>query len=485
MKPEDDLNIKHLINAREIAKSDWYIVENCLINRLILGIEPSENVAGDLVFPDNLKDYQIQDVQKMITNRNVCNFNRMGYGKTVEAARAMRELKVQNGVIVAPKPVLLQWVDQIKTWYPEMRDRVDIYSGKWVPKPDRIVVVNYDKLIQETTLQKFKRFRWDVVIADEAHRIKNRKSKRSIAVKSIPRNRSWALTGTPITRLADDMWSILNFLGQDYSGKSYWNFVYYFCDVEDGFFGQVIKGLTSNEQRLAVWKQLMDRVAIINPDLGLTPGKEYETIKLQMSKKQKELYNKTKNLILDELPEDMTIANGAVLVTRLLQVTSNPSMWIQNEWGPKFEYIRDLLKDNPEMKLVVFSKFERTCDALQKYLKSNNICAVQFTGKLDSVTRFENKTRFINHSEVRAIVGTIGAMGEGVDGLQDVANTIVFVDRDWSPESVKQAEDRLNRFGQKHLVVVKFLECDKTFDQKVTSVNLKKSADIRRALTCQ
>lgn len=482
VNPEDDFDIRKLLNAREVKNSDWYIVENCLVNQIILGIDKPTKPSERLSFAEGLKDYQVRDVMKMTSLDGICNFNRMGYGKTVEAARAMRELGIQNGVIVAPKSVLYQWVDQIKTWYPEMKDRVGVYGAKWVPRKDRIVVINYEKLVQESTLQRFKAFRWDVVIADEAHRIKNRKSKRSIAVRSIPRARSWPLTGTPVTRLVDDLWAILNFASPEYSGKSYWNFVYYFCEVEDGFFGQQIVGLTKDEFKLDVLHKLLDRVAIRNPDLELTPGKDRSTIKLQMGNAQKKLYRDAKNLLLQELPEDMTIPNGAVLVTRLMQITSDPSQWNSKITGVKFEYILDLLKDNPTEKFVIFSKFESTISNLWRYLKSNGIATVQYTGKIDPVSRFENKQRFINNANCQAILGTIGAMGEGVDGLQKCTNCIVFIDREWSPELVAQAEDRVNRIGQEHLVHVMFLECEKTFDQHVTSVNLKKSSDIRRAL---
>lgn len=73
-------------------------------------------------------------------------------------------------------------------------------------------------------------------------------------------------------------------------------------------------------------------------------------------------------------------------------------------------------------------------------------------------------------------------MSQGYDGLQTVSHTMVFVDRDWSPEILKQAEDRLNRMGQTQLVNIYYLECTGSFDQHVNKVNLTKAGDIRRAL---
>ena len=472
-----------LINAKKIKNEPGsYIVENCLINQIILGIAPKYAVADELIFHDNLKKYQIVDVLKMCSRDHICNFNRMGYGKTIEAIRAMRELRIKNAVIVAPKSVLLQWVNQIKIWYPEMKDCAGIYGEKFVPKSDRIVVVNYERLIQETALQRFKKFRWDLIIVDEAHRIKNRKSKRTMSVKSIPAQRKWAMTGTPITRKVDDLWSILNFLGEYYSSKSYWNFVNYFCNVKQGFFGLEITGLTDDIRRIEVLHQLLDIIAITNPNLQLTPGKYVEKINLQMSSAQLKLYRNTKNLILDELPDSLTIPNGAVLVTRLMQITSNPRQFGCKDAGIKFEYIKDLLEDNENTKFVIFSKFATTCMDLQSYLASYGLKTVLYVGALDAADRFTNVQQFVNDKNTIAIIGTIGAMGEGVDGLQTVCNNVIFIDRDFSPEMVAQAEDRVNRMGQTQPVFVQYLQCAKTYDMHVDKVNLKKTEDIRRAL---
>ena len=87
-----------------------------------------------------------------------------------------------------------------------------------------------------------------------------------------------------------------------------------------------------------------------------------------------------------------------------------------------------------------------------------------------------------NIKDFAVIAGTIGAMGQGYDGLQQVSHTMVFIDRDWSPEILKQAEDRLHRMGQEHLVNIYYLECTGSFDQHVGRINRTKADDIRSAL---
>lgn len=461
---------------------DSFIVENNFFNQMLLGIEKHEDVDTTLKFPEGLFDYQKLDVARMVTSSRILNLNRMGYGKTVETCAAMREIGCANGVIVCPRSIKYQWRNLLLKWYPEItEDRIVVVdSGKEDIRPDTFVIVNYERLLNERILMALKRWSWDVLVCDEVHRVKNPKSKRTICTKSIPAQRIWGLTGTPILNKPDDLWSILNLLGVEYSGKSYWNFVNYFCNIEITVFGKQVTGLTKNEFRVKLLNMCLQSIAIINPEMNVTKGRVYSIVKLKMGDRQRKLYRDAKNILLEELPENLTIPNGAVLCTRLMQITSNSGLFVEKEPGAKFEYIRDLLEDNPNEKFVIFSKFATTCMALQKYLNSKT---VPYIGSMSSADRAESKRIFIEDPSCQAIVGTIAAMAEGVDGLQNVSHIAIFIDREWSPEIMKQAETRLDRFGQTHQVQIIQLECIGTFDRHVGRVNMTKANDIRKALT--
>lgn len=496
MKRSQEVNEDLLINARvDKHNKNWLVVENCLINGLVLGfpapytmdyyvgVNCDENY--ELTHVGQLKPYQIEDVQKMVTIKNIANFNRMGYGKTVEAVRAIRELQLDTVLIVAPKSVLLQWKDQLERWYPECKGKVNIFSNNKIgPAKGRIMITNYETFVSETKLQQFKGFVWDLIICDEAHKIKNHKSKRTIAVKSIPAKLHWAMTGTPILRLVDDLFSILQFLNPMYVTQSYWNFVYYFCEVKEGFFGQEICGLTQDLTKQKILNDILQLISIRRSDLHLTPGKTVEIVNLEMSKEQKAIYNSAKNLVLDELPEGMTIANGAVLVTRLMQITSCCKGMIEKKpglHGVKFDWILDMIEDNPTEQFVIFSRFASTCKNLKKFLAGSNVQSSCYIGEMDAQQRYLSRVSFMT-GQSRCLIGTIGALGEGVDGLQNIAHNVIFIDKDFSPEINCQAEDRLNRLGQRAHVNVYYLNCYRTYDQHVDKVNIKKSDDIRKAL---
>jgi SWI/SNF-related matrix-associated actin-dependent regulator 1 of chromatin subfamily A len=465
-------------------------VEDNIVNRILLGLDlgPGQPTAKNAEYirrDSRLENYQVYDINKMFTLKSCLNRNPMGLGKTVEAITTARVLRAKSVLIVAPKIVMGQWRDQIKVWWPERAEDVFIYgateSKKRKVTSDSIVIINYEKFLNESTLNKFRQFSWHVLIADEAHRIKNPKSKRTRALKAIPAVRRYALTGTPILNKPDDLWSILHFLDWRYSGISYWNFVNYFCEVEDGFWGRKIKGLTKIPSRVETLQKLLDVISVYNT-LNVAQGKTIETVRLEMTASQRKLYKDMKNLVLEELPENAQIANGAVKTIRVVQATSWPGLFLgEAEPGPKFEWIASMCEDNPDEKFVVFTRFEKSASALGEFLQTRGISSVQLTGKLKDADKEANKKQFIE-GDARVLIGTIGAMGQGTDGLQYASHTAIFIDRDWSPEIMKQCEDRLNRRGQKYKVNIYILECEKSFDQYVGKVNQHKADDIREAL---
>lgn len=470
-----------LLGWRQRKGDPWIIAENNLVNRWVLhgGLDSiySGIVACDDI-DERLKAYQAEDVRLMVRLKHALNANPMGLGKTVEAIELLKRAAARSVLIVTPKIIRYQWVDQIQRWWG--RD-AQVFEKQPSLEPGNIYIVNYDKLRNEKTLSKFKRFRWDFVVLDEAHKIKNRTSKQTLAVKQIPCARRLALTGTPILRYADDLWSILNFLGEEYSGKSYWSFVEYFCQVEQTPWGNKIVGTTDDPFRQEMLRVLLS-LFMIRRDVEVAQGKVVETIRLPMTKAQRDLYRKEKQLLLDQLPENCTIANGAVLTTRLRQTTSWPGLFLEKESGPKFEWILETCENNPNEKFVVFTSFAQTANALEFFLFEHKIGATKITGQQKGSTNEYNKRSFLTRPEIQVLIGTIGAMGQGYDELQNVSKIAIFIDRDWSPEINNQAEERLHRMGQKHLVQIYYLECRGSFDQHVGRINANKSEGIRRAL---
>lgn len=471
-----------LLGWRRKKGSRYTIAEDNLVNRIVLGKSYKDLVRNKLIDRETpwyqLLPFQINDIDKMLGLKHCLNANPMGLGKTIETVKYLQAQNAQTALIVCPKIIRTQWKDQLERWG---NLKAEIYDGQQKVAPG-IWIINYDKLRNEKILIKFKNFQWQFLVLDEAHKIKSYKAQQTRAVKSIPAAHRIALTGTPILRYVDDLWSILNFLDPQYACNSYHTFVNYFCKQQHTAWGDKIVGLTENQNKVTLLNTLLDIISVRNAGVNVAKGKTHEVVKLPMSKSQRELYKKEKQLLLDELPDNCTIANGAVLTLRLMQTTSWPGLYLgEKEAGPKFEWLLEMCNNNPDAKIVVFSVFEKTVSALVKYLNNNHVDAVKITGKQKAEDNEISRKKFVSQN-VRVLAGTIGAMGQGYDGLQEVSHTMVFIDRDWSPEIMKQAEDRLHRMGQQSLVNIYYLECQGSFDQHVGRINQNKANDIRSAL---
>ena len=482
-EPKDPLykEIRPMLLGSRASKDDsYFLAENNLTNRIVLGLDPL-SYTTEVPCPttrewhdSRLESYQQRDVQKGAQLGDFLNLNKMGFGKTVETIMTLKSLGIQTAAILAPKQVCPQWIEHFKVWWPEISQDVRLHDFS-AP----IVVTNYEKILKQAKLNSLRNYLRDAVVYDEIHMLKNRDAKRTVAAKQIPARFHMGLTGTPILKQPDDLWSILNAIDWHYSGKSYWNFVNYYCNVVDGYFGREIQGVTKNASKLAILKKILELVTIRNEEIEVAYGKKRVEVILPMEKTQLALYRKIKKVVLDELPENCTIANGAVLALRLQQTTSWPGLFEVRDQGTKFNWILNFCSNTDEQ-IVIFTKFAQTAVALQEFLATKKITSTLYIGSQKVNENVANKAKFMS-GEVQVLIGTIAVAGTGLDGLQ-CARLGIMIEKDWSPEINEQCEDRLHRRLQKLPVIWYYLECEKSFDQHVGKVNLSKAESIRAVL---
>lgn len=433
-----------------------------------------------------LRDFQIKDIIKMVKSGNLLNANTMGLGKTLETIVTLDILNSKLNLIICPKSVRSSWKNELIKWLSIPEDDINIIEGTPKQRKEKVKnfkkynIINYELLRNHTdeTMKALRKTKWDAVVCDEAHRIKGRKSKQTKGVKLLKAKYKFALTGTPIQNRPDDLWSILHWLDSYWSGGSYWRFVETFCEVEENFFGKEIKGLTQNEYNQKALRNILSEVMIRRTNDESLPDKIEIPIFLEASNKHSEIYKQlTENIIIELQEKEIVLINSALTrLIRLQQCTSNPGKFNIKE-NPKFEFIKDLIEDNPDKKIIVFSRFKETINELEDYLK---VSTVKLTG--DTKNRDKIIKKFQDNKNIRAFLATIGAAGEGIDGLQKASNTIVFIDKDWSPAKNQQAIGRLVRQGQKNKVIVYDLKIENTIDLYVENLLNKKIDDIVRLL---
>lgn len=503
------------------VKGDVFEFEDNIFNRIILGISTQDITDLPLdeytttQISEQAREYQRKDIEGMRKLKNALNRNKPGYGKTFESIEYCRVMGFKKIMVICPKSVRAQWGQQFHRWWPEV-DQDVVVEGVGPKRGDRsIFITNYEqltfrnvapkgakkKILQPTqTWLRCKEWSWDIIIVDESHRIKNDSAQITKAVKDLPARHRMCLTGTPILSYPDDLWSQLNFLDPKLSGSSYWAFVMRFCEVEENPFGKKIIGLSPSDSARKLLAEALSRISVGGENHQVTAGINRIPIELEMPKEMKKLYSAVANLALEELDKyGITVKNAMDQIIKQQQITTNighllasgaldescKGGWKERPVIPniKFEWIRDWLEDNEDEKVVIFTKFAETAKSLQEYLNKQKpaIKSEIYIGAMSEKTRTASKDKFVQPRAggVRVLIGTIGAMGTAVDGLQYATKNVIFLDRDWTPGINEQAEKRVDRDGQPGMTNVWILHAKGTIDKYVEGIQTKKAEDIK------
>ncbi|MFI4876486.1 MAG: SNF2-related protein, partial [Blastopirellula sp. JB062] len=177
-----------------------------LQDRLYYLLQPSlESLvsAGSLDFPFEPFPYQFEGIAFLFPRHAAVLADEMGLGKTMQAISTIRMLirsgEARNILLVCPKPLVTNWKREFALWAPEIP--VSIIEGdqarrtwQWQTAEAPVRIANYELLMRDQQIVNDESLRYDLVVLDEAQRIKNSGSTTAQIVKAIPRDRSWALT---------------------------------------------------------------------------------------------------------------------------------------------------------------------------------------------------------------------------------------------------------------------------------------------------
>ena len=399
-----------------------------------------------------------------------------GTGKTAQMCTA---LGMANPVlIVCPGAVKFFWKDELVDWGDYDPEEIAIYrrgdnkNPKFFKRGHKVFILHWEALrLNEDALRGI---RWDTVIADEAHRAKNRKSRQSKVLRKPKAERKYALTGTPNVNHEDDIWPILNFLFPS-KFRSYWKFMEEHLVSDRNFWGGVdILGYKDED----AFKQMLSHFMIrrLKVDvLPQLPPKMNTTLQIELGPKQRKVYDTLRKEMIADIndSEQITVANALALTTRLRQIACGLFL-VSNEetesskMTAAFEFIDDLSQP-----VVVFSQFVPVIKALKERYK--DLCEI-ITGEVPEMDREDIVRRF--QGGVFPIIGlTLQTGGESY--TLNRASTALFINKSWSPTGVTQAEDRLHRIGQFKQVNIVSLQARDTVEERVEEALLRKEGLLR------
>ena len=195
-----------------------------LEDRLRLLLQPpleSLLAAQSLRFPLQPFSFQLDGIAFLYPRHRAVLADEMGLGKTMQTITAVRLLahhgQLRRVLLVCPKPLVTNWQREFAQWAPEI-PITTIEGGPnrrqwlWRTSTELVRIVNYETVIRDRDQVCDPDAYYDLVVLDESQRIKNAASTTNEIVRSIPRGRSWALTGTPIENSVEDLRGIFEFV---------------------------------------------------------------------------------------------------------------------------------------------------------------------------------------------------------------------------------------------------------------------------------
>lgn len=405
---------------------------------------------GITLFP-----FQKYSIQFMLKNMKTILVLRMGLGKTICALAATKILKKQKVIIVSPNSLKLQWQKEIDRF--NLGSSIVIQKGSDLSRytDQRFVILSYEMLNSNRALLDNK---FDILIADEIQKIKNRESETWKTVSKISADYIFALSGTPIQNSIDDLLSLINFLNPK-ELKPEWKFYEQYCNCTRA------RVLGIKSERVSELRAKLGRY-IVNPKIDYSkfklPAKNETVITTALNDQQQAIhddnFDSARTLIAKSLDNSLSFAERIMLnafLTRARMAATDARLFDPaNEPSARFLKIQEKIKELAEAgkKVVVYSEWIKTLHLLTPFLESNNIGFVEFHGDYSATKRNKALNKFIEDPDTKVFLST-DTGGAGIDGLQFVCNHVIHIEKIWNPMKIEQRNGRLIRTLQKEEVV--------------------------------
>ena len=412
---------------------------------------PPRNASEQPSLPP-LRPYQLDGVKFLLTSDSALLADEMGLGKTIQAATALREARkhYRRVLIVAPASLCLNWQRELETWAPEItvrritgtaEDRSYTYR-----LPIQVLIASFEQ-IRLDCHDLAANVRFDLVVIDEVQRIKNNNSAQNLACRIIPRQASWALSGTPLENEVNDLVSVFGFVRP----------------------GLLRSDMTKQEIHAAMKPHFLRRTRA--EVLSELPPISIREMHLELGYGQRKAYEESwsQRFLAHSRDPSMVASSLLALLTRLKQICN-----FDDESGEsvKLSALQDILDRVAAMKqkVLIFSQY---VDTLKKISRQLSIEHDIYHGGLSTSARDGLLTEFREQSGPRALLISLRSGGVGLN-LQE-ASTVVLFDRWWNPATEDQAIHRAYRYGRRGpLDVIRFLVED-SIEERISSLLTTKS----------
>lgn len=470
-------------------------------------------------------DFQVEDLDELVNRQASANWSEMGCYKTTSALWLAQDrfnkTRVENPalLIVTSKNGKGTYFDAIpKTlsdWvflnvYTQKITKVEL--GKFEFEIDgrefaelvlgerpTVVLAHYHCFTNKCQIKDvLYAITWDMIVLDEAHRIKDRDAQWTRGLKQLktdPVNGTrHVMTGTGFVNRPDEIWSLLNFTDRA-QWSSYWNFRKEYCWEEENFVTGYteIKGI--KPEKLEEFRALRmsmgprRRLREVRPDIQ---EPIFASITVDLNPVQKKMYQEIQDYLytLDQKGTPIVSPNVLSQLNRLRQISVATPEKI-DEWydekqerrvqkiqlvepSAKLDVVMEILDalewdDEEKQQIVVFSCFKDPLNLLQTRLEKANIPFLHMKAEMNEATRYKMWHDEFPKKEHRVFLSSLQLGAESINLA--CAERCVFLDRSWSPKDNMQAIGRIYRPGQTGQAQIIYIDSKNTVDARVLQLN--------------
>jgi len=457
--PGDRKSRRHIKPSDDVVK---------LQDRLYYVLQPSLEtllIANELILPHEPFPYQFDGISFLYPRHSAILADEMGLGKTMQAITSLRLLlharEIQRVILICPKPLISNWKREFSLWAPEIsvmvvKGSTQQRSWAWRQPEFPVKITNYESVLRDVDLVEDETISADLVVLDEAQRIKNSSSSTSNVVRRVTRRRSWALTGTPIENSTDDLVGIFEFVSP----------------------GLISHHMSPRNMARSTSDYVMRRTK--DDVLVDLPPKLFCDVALELAEEQQTSYSLAEDdgiFRLSKLGKNITIQHVFELILRLKQICNfDPATGASSK-------LEHLLADLEEVaqsgkKAIVFSQWVNTLQRLADELKLFR--PLQYHGRV-SISAREKAIQDFRASNKHTVM--LISYGAGSVGLNLQCSNYVFLfDRWWNPAVEDQAINRAHRIGSSGPVTITRFVTPNTIEQRIDDVLRQKRKLMRMVL---
>jgi len=454
------------------------------LEELIEALLGEETIEPPISLEATLRPYQQRGYEWLYKNTRLgfgsLLADDMGLGKTLQVITTLLKLKEEGklddekAIVIMPTTLLTNWDKEIKKFAPELITHTFHGSNrKLTPiKEADILLTTYG--VARTDAAKLQKYRWLVLVIDEAQNIKNPATAQTKAIKKIKASVKIAMSGTPVENRMSEYWSVF-----DFANKGYLNTL-------KKFKSDYAKPIEADRDlvKLEKFKKItapfiMRRVKSDKSIIKDLPEKIEQDQFCQLTPEQAAIYQNIVDSTMKRVEKSKGIERKGLvlmLITALKQICNHPYQYLKKgDKAPNlsgkilllFQLIQQTL-DNGE-KTLIFTQYQQMGSLLVEFLAEQFQLDVPFLhGGISRKGRDAMVEDFQNNRSTRVMILSLKAGGTGLN--LTAASSVIHYDLWWNPAVEAQATDRAYRIGQKRNVMVHRFITQNTFEEKINEL---------------